>query len=468
MIRVFNHYIPAQIFVLILIEALLLGLSIYSGASIRFGEIDLLLKPSGQAFTPVATVFALLMLMSMATFGLYQRDQMESFSGLFLRLSASFAAGFGTMSLLFYLVPELYLGRGAFAIAFSLAFVAIFLNRLIFYKWAHLGILKPRILVLGTGTRADDVEALASSNGNGGRGSNIIGYFPVKGGQQQKVAVSRIIAEEEMSLCSMVEKYNVNEIVLAVGERRGGVLPLQELLECRLRGVRITELSSFFERERGQLRLDSLNASWLILGEGFRNNAWRDVVKRAFDLAASAVLVCVTFPVMVLTALLIRLDSAGPVLYRQERVGQGGRIFRVYKFRSMCVDAEHDGQPRWAASDDGRTTRVGRWIRKLRIDELPQILNVLKGDMSFVGPRPERPYFVQQLAQEIPYYEARHSLKPGITGWAQVRYSYGASVEDAKEKLQYDLYYVKNHSLFLDVMILFDTIQVVLWGKGAR
>ena len=466
MLRVFNHYVPIPIAVLILVEALILALSIYFGSSIRFGQVSLPLITADLSFGGIATVFAALMLAMMTTFGLYQRDAMDSFVGAMLRLAASFVMGFAIMSLLFYLVPTLFLGRGAFALSCIIAFFALVMVRAAFHKWADWGLLKSRILVLGTGTRADNVEALVNNQANTSS-MEIIGYLPVKGGQDH-VTPTRILPDENASLYSVVKKYAVNEIVLAVRERRGGVLPMQELLECRLRGIRITELSTFFERERGQVRLDSLNASWLILGEGFNNNSFRDVIKRGFDLVASGILLSVTSPVIAITALSIKLDSAGPLFYLQERVGAGGRTFSVCKFRSMRTDAEVAGKPIWATANDDRTTRVGRIIRKLRIDELPQIFNVFKGDMSFVGPRPERPFFVQQLAQEIPYYEARHSIKPGITGWAQVRYPYGASVEDAKEKLQYDLYYVKNHSLFLDIMILIDTVQVVLWGKGAR
>ena len=466
MIRVFNHYVPIPIALLIALEAIVLALSIYFGASLRFGEVALPLVNDYAGFGPIAAVFSAVMLMTMTTFGLYQRDFMDSMRGMLLRLSASFALGFAVMSLTFYVVPDLLFGRGAFGFSILIAFLAIVLLRVAFYKWADWGLMKPRILVLGTGTRADNIEALVSGQGIN-RTMNIVGYLPVKGGQNH-VTPTRILGDEQSSLYSVVKKYAVNEIVLAVRERRGGVLPMQELLECKLRGVRITELSTFFERERGQVRLDSLNASWLILGEGFNNNGLRDTVKRGFDLAASGILLLATSPVIAVTALLIKLDSPGPLFYRQERVGEGGRNFDVCKFRSMRVDAEQAGKPVWATNNDDRTTRVGKIIRKVRIDELPQIFNVFRGDMSFVGPRPERPFFVKQLAQEIPYYEARHSIKPGITGWAQVRYPYGASVEDAKEKLQYDLYYVKNHSLFLDIMVLIDTIQVVLWGKGAR
>jgi sugar transferase (PEP-CTERM system associated) len=211
-----------------------------------------------------------------------------------------------------------------------------------------------------------------------------------------------------------------------------------------------------------------LRASWFIYGDGFRQGLARTVIKRTFDIVVSASLLILALPVMILTAIAIMLESGRPVIYRQERVGQGGQHFNVYKFRSMFADAESDGKPRWAQTNDDRVTRVGRFIRKTRIDELPQLFNVLKGDMSLVGPRPERPFFVRQLEQQLPFYEVRHSVKPGVTGWAQVCYEYGASVDDAGNKLRYDLYYVKNHSLFLDFLILFKTIRVVLTGHGSR
>jgi sugar transferase (PEP-CTERM system associated) len=319
------------------------------------------------------------------------------------------------------------------------------------------------VLVLGTGSRAASVDQLVK-----GKEAyiKVVGYLPTQP-TPDHVDSGRILPKPA-TLMEAVKRHRVNEIVIAVRDRRGGVLPVQELLECRLHGVAVTDLASFFERERCQLHLESLNMSWMIFGEGFRQGFTRETVKRFFDVATSGALIFVTLPVMLITALCIYLEDKGPVLYRQDRIGQGGRVFTIFKFRSMHNDAERDGRPRWAGANDDRTTRVGRVIRKLRIDELPQILNVLRGDMSFVGPRPERPFFVEQLASRIPYYSARHSIKPGITGWAQVRYPYGASLDDAVEKLQYDLYYVKNHTLFLDIMVLIETIQVVLWGKGAR
>jgi sugar transferase (PEP-CTERM system associated) len=270
------------------------------------------------------------------------------------------------------------------------------------------------------------------------------------------------------SLLSVVEKHAIDQIVVAVRDRRGDGFPVKQLLECKIKGIEVVELPTFFEREHRQVLLESLNPSWMVLERGFRQGYFGNAVKRLFDLIMSGALLLLTLPIMLVAALCIYLESGGPALFRQDRVGQGGRVFTLYKFRSMRNDAESDGTPQWAEINDDRSTMVGRLIRKWRIDELPQIFNVLKGEMSFVGPRPERAFFVDQLVTQIPFYALRHTAKPGITGWAQVRYAYGASIDDAIEKLQYDLYYVKNHSLFLDIMILIATVEVVIWGKGAR
>jgi sugar transferase (PEP-CTERM system associated) len=245
-------------------------------------------------------------------------------------------------------------------------------------------------------------------------------------------------------------------------------MPMRELLDCRLAGVQVTDMPTYFEQSVGQIRLDAVSAGWLIFGNGFNQGFVRTTVKRLFDLVSAAALIVLASPLMLITAIAIRLESPGPILYRQERVGLDGKSFDVVKFRSMRTDAEKDGVPRWASAGDSRVTRVGRVIRKVRVDELPQLFSVLMGKMSLVGPRPERPFFVEKLTQDIPFYAVRHSVKPGVTGWAQVSYQYGASQEDTIAKLQYDLYYVKNHSLFLDLVILFETIGVVLTGKGAQ
>ena len=245
-------------------------------------------------------------------------------------------------------------------------------------------------------------------------------------------------------------------------------MPLRELLDCKLQGVRVVDIATYFEITLGQIRLDAVSAGWLIFGEGFNQGLVRTLIKRVFDIVCATLLILLSLPVMLVAAVLILIESGSPIFYFQERVGLNGRLFNVVKFRSMRTDAEKDGKPRWASATDDRVTRVGRVIRKLRIDELPQLVSVLGGDMSLVGPRPERPFFVDKLTQEMPYYAVRQSVKPGLTGWAQVRYHYGASIEDSAEKLQYDLYYVKNHSLFLDIVVLFETVGVVLLGKGAQ
>ncbi|MDD5328887.1 MAG: TIGR03013 family PEP-CTERM/XrtA system glycosyltransferase [Sulfuricella sp.] len=464
MIRIFSHYISKMTLFLVCLEGLLLIASIYLGVSIRFSDGHFSVHDAFGPLWPKAVTFAFCMIMVMAALGLYQAEIREGIQGILLRLGIVFVFGLGVMSLVFYLVPSMYLGRGVFGIAYVAAFVGVLFGRLVFFTWNGPDLLKPRILVLGTGSRAAWVDTIANTSAR--RGLTVVGFLPLDA-IQHYVQPSKVLSAKD-SLMALVRRYGVNEIVVAVRQRRGGGLPMKELLECKLKGVRVIDLSSFIERERGQVRLESLNASWMIMGEGFRQGFFRDFVKRMFDLGASLSLLLVASPVMLLAALAILLEDGAPVLYRQERVGQGGRAFTIYKFRSMRVDAEGDGRPRWAGANDDRTTRVGRIIRKLRIDELPQVFNVLKGEMSFVGPRPERPYFVDQLVFQIPYYAARHSIKPGITGWAQVRYAYGASLHDATEKLQYDLYYVKNHSLFLDIMILIDTVQVVLLGKGAR
>jgi len=325
-------------------------------------------------------------------------------------------------------------------------------------------LMRQRVLVFGTGTRAKLVgRTLQKSDPH----VDLVGYYASPNEAVAEVSAWGILSPNT-SLTDIVMEQQVDEIVVALAERRGGSMPLRELLDCKLHGVRVVDMATHFEKTLGQIRLDSVSAGWLIFGDGFSQGWLRTLVKRLFDLVFALVLIVLASPIMLVAAILIVLESGGPVLYMQERVGLNGRLFNVIKFRSMRTDAEQDGQPRWAAAQDDRVTRVGRIMRKLRIDELPQLFSVLNGDMSLVGPRPERPYFVDKLTQELPYFAVRQSVKPGVTGWAQVRYHYGASVEDSAEKLQYDLYYVKNHTLFLDLVILFETVGVVLTAKGAQ
>ncbi len=466
MIRIFKHYMPASLLVLGVVETAILFLSMYAGVAIRFlrqlnGKFD---ASSVMPIYPKAIAFAAIMLSIMIAMGMYQREHQPQ-AWYYGRLGVSFIVGLAAMTIIFYAVPDLFLGRGVFSIAYVIAFPAIAGARFAYFTLTSYSAYKRRILVLGTGTRAAKVDALEKS-GNGRQGFRVVGYLALQGAHHF-VAKERILRDGG-SLCAIAKKYDVDEIVVGVRDRRAGGLPIDDVLMCKLSGIDIIDLPSFFERETGYVQLQSMNPSWMIFSDGFDRGPLRDVIKRMFDVLVSLLLLGISLPVIIVTAILIKLDSMGPVLYRQERVGQGGVPFDVLKFRSMRIDAEKDGKPRWASQNDDRITRVGRTIRKLRVDELPQIFNVLKGEMSFVGPRPERPYFVEQLSQQIPFFMCRHNVKPGITGWAQIRCSYGASVEEAIEKLQYDLYYVKNHSLFLDLVVMFQTVQVILFGKGSR
>ncbi len=323
--------------------------------------------------------------------------------------------------------------------------------------------LQRRILILGTGDVARQVsESVRATDPR----AIIVGYVPSPNEGEVAVPASQVLPAGG-SLVAVAKRARVSEVIVALAERRCGSMSLRDLLDCKVSGIRVSDLSTHFEKQLGQIRLEYVNAGWLVFGEGFNQGIRRTVIKRVFDIVSALALIALTAPLMLITMVLIALDSRGPIFYRQERVGLNGKPFNVVKFRSMRTDAERDG-PRWAGASDDRVTRVGRVIRKLRIDELPQLFNVLKGEMSLVGPRPERPVFVDPLTRDIPFYAVRHSIKPGVTGWAQVRYQYGSTVDDAKQKLQYDLFYVKNHTLFLDLLILFETVTVVLTGKGAR
>jgi sugar transferase (PEP-CTERM system associated) len=322
-----------------------------------------------------------------------------------------------------------------------------------------------RVLVLGTGPEALAVEtSLEVANRPG---LELAGFYPLEKVPVRSIAASRIVSNQ-LTLEETVKHLGIDEIIVAVREQRGGVLPMRALLECRLSGIQITDLPRFFERVHGRVPIESLKASWLIYGKGFRQTWLRGFVKRSFDIIATAVLLLIALPIMAVIAFLISLDGGTPIIYRQERVGCRGQKFTLLKFRSMTKDAEKDGQASWASINDSRITAVGRFMRRTRIDELPQLINVFRGEMSFVGPRPERPQFVATLTEKIPFYGVRHSVKPGLTGWAQVRYTYGGNVEESVKKLEYDLYYVKNHTLLLDLLILLKTVRVVVLGEGAR
>jgi len=421
-------------------------------------------KPLSTTAAP-AFVFAALMLSLNGAFGIYRRQERISVASYVLRLLLAPAIGVPLAYLIAEALPGGFLFQDHLGVVVLFAFTSLLLVRHIVVL-PMVGMMLPhRVMVLGTGPEARLVEAsLAAAHPPGLR---LVGFYALEKVQDMVVSPSRVIAMGDQ-FEETVKALGIDEIIVAVRQQRGGVLPLRELLECRLNGVQITDLARFFERVHGQVPIESLKVSWLIYGRGYRQNWLRTLVKRVFDVSVAALLLLLTLPIMAAAALMIVFEGGAPIIYRQERVGLRGKKFTVLKFRSMSRDAEKGGAATWASANDARVTRVGRVLRRFRIDELPQLINVLRGEMSFVGPRPERPEFVAMLTEQIPFYAVRHSVKPGLTGWAQVRYSYGATVEQSVRKLEYDLYYVKNHTLVLDLVILFETIRVVLLGEGAR
>jgi sugar transferase (PEP-CTERM system associated) len=335
--------------------------------------------------------------------------------------------------------------------------------RIAFNHLAHAPHLEERVLIVGTGLTA---RKLAQQIGRQQDFAyRLVGF--VDEAQNPSMIRQHDVLGTAADIDRIVATRHVDRIVVGLSDRRGR-LPIEQLLRAKMSGVRVEDATTTYERLTGKILLDDLKPSWLIFSDGFRASRGTRFVKRMLDLSLSIILAIVSAPFMALTAMAIRLDSAGPLLYSQGRVGENGAIFKIYKFRSMRTDAELTGEPVWARENDERVTRVGRFIRTSRLDELPQLWNVMRGDMSFVGPRPERPFFVDQLAQEIPFYLQRHAVKPGLTGWAQVKYRYGSTVEDAMEKLRYDLYYIKHLSIVFDLTIVLDTVKVILFGKGAK
>jgi sugar transferase (PEP-CTERM system associated) len=462
MFKISNHYVSKVVFALLLFEIAILFGAGYMGVNIRLlSEHN---WPNNfQKFFPASCAFTLAITIGMSALGLYQCNLNENLRATFLRLMPSFAIALVVLLLVFYIAPELYLGRGILLLAFLIAGIGILAARVLFFKLTESRMLVSKIIFLGASELVRDCVEAARNNIRNHK-YDIVGAIPVVGEESCMFKEGLINAAD--SLLAATGRYRAREIVVAVQNRRGGNLRIQELLECKLKGIHVIDATAFFEREACQIRLDCLQPSWLVFGNGFDQSIIRTFIKRSFDLLISAVLLPLLAPVMLGAMLCIYLEDRSPVFYRQERVGMNGKTFMVLKFRSMKNNAEKAGQPQWATSNDPRVTRVGAIMRKFRIDELPQLINVFKGEMSFVGPRPERPFFVDQFSKEILFYNVRHSVKPGITGWAQVQYRYGASKEDAIQKLQYDLYYVKNNSLFLDILILIDTLSVVLFGAG--
>lgn len=446
-------------------EAVILYSSVYVAGLIVFrGNLELCEQVLGQ-LAPKGANLALIMILSFLSMGLYQLHQRVYFREIIARVVVGFLVGSVALAVTFYFFPFLNISPLIWIIAVIYSFISLLSLRYFFLRTVDENIFRRNVLVLGAGDRAASISDLRRRADR--RGFRLLGMIPVDGDTISLKTIDLI--DKNRSLLDIAIERDADDIVIALDERRGN-LPIKELLKCKLHGIDVLDLLEFLERESGKIRVDLVNPGWLIFSSGFKVTKIRRIIKRIVDILVSITALLLTWPVLILVALAIKLEDGfgQPVLYRQLRVGYKGEQFIVFKFRSMKLDSEPDGQALWASKNDSRVTRIGRLIRKAHIDELPQIFNVLRGQMSIVGPRPERPSFVATLSESIPYYDERHTVKPGVTGWAQLKYSYGSSLQDAVEKLHYDLYYVKNQNLVLDLAIMIQTVEVVLWGKGAR
>jgi len=461
MIRLFKHYIPNAVLLLGLFDFVLLIAAGELGWITRAWQLGIAVGDIRERWVPLL-IFAALVQTAMISVGVYGSDALRSMRYAGARLLVAISLGIIALSAVYFMLPGHTLWRSNLFYAMFIAIALLLTIRFMLSGLLGTAPFRRRILVLGAGARADRLRKLGEKQE---AGFVIAGYVGMSA--QPPVIDEAIHRDAIANLTRYVENLGVSEVVLALEERRNA-LPLKDLLRIKTTGVHVNEFSTFLERETGRVDLDTVNPSWLIFSDGFSSGQMvSSAIKRLFDIVASLILLVVTMPVVAVFAVLVKLDSKGPAFFRQVRVGLYGQDFALIKLRSMCVDAEADGA-QWAAKADPRVTRIGRIIRKLRIDELPQAWTVLKGEMSFVGPRPERPEFVSDLEEKLPFYAERHMVKPGITGWAQINYPYGASIEDSRHKLEYDLYYAKNYTPFLDLLILLQTLRVVLWNEGAR
>ncbi len=469
-IRIFKHYIRTPYVILATLEAIAIVLSVYLAVYLRH-----LLDPARTDYDPAGLLIPALWVSFVLLFcnlamSVYAAQLKEGFSGMVVRSLVSFCLlGSVALYLSNLLFPGVALASGITSLVITISLLLVLAIRVVFFRMVDAGALRRRVLIIGAGAKARQIwENVCLSSGQ--RAFELFGFVPC-GDEEIKVDASRVLKFDE-SLPVFALKNGIDEIVVAPDDRRlgfSGAVSMEQLLDCKMNGAEVLEAVTFCEKELGQIELTLLYPGWLIFSDGFRFNALRTYTKRAFDLFASTLLLILVWPFMLLTALAVAAESGfrDPVFYRQIRTGQNGIPFGLMKFRSMRVDAEKGGAV-WAKQNDDRVTRVGKFIRSTRLDELPQIYNILKGDMSFIGPRPERPEFVAELVAQVPYYDERHRVKPGLMGWAQLCYPYGASIDDAAQKLRYDLYYIKNHSILLDLMIVVQTVEVVLVGNGVR
>lgn len=463
MIKIFNQYYPIRNVLFVVGEGGLIFLSVILAAIVRLGGLDDGWLGDNLIWSKIFLI-TLVCQVSLYYFDLYDLKVTDTFLELGIRLLHALGVASIGLAVIYYIFPQFIMGRGIFFI--TLAFLVLLVTswRFIYNLILRKNMFAQRLLLVGNGRLAADI--LAELEDKLDSGYKIVGLVPMARGERTSQTEIPIF-ENIQDLKRLVEEEKVDKIVVSMDERRGA-LPVAELLDCRMNGTPVIEGETFYEILTGKILVEKINPSWLIFSEGFKKTPLHRVTKRLVGFALASIGLLITAPVILITAIAIKLDSRGPVFFKQERIGENGRIFKVYKFRSMRTDAELNSGPVWAQEDDPRITRVGRIIRNLRIDEIPQMWNVLKGNMSFVGPRPERPHFVNELRKIVPYYDQRHTVRPGITGWAQVLYPYGASEEDALQKLKYDLYYVKHMSVVMDLLIVVKTIKIVLFGRGSR
>ncbi len=462
MFRIFKHYVPHAVVLLALLDFLLLVTAAELAWIVRARQINMFVDPLITRLLPLLT-FAVAVQTAMIAVGVYGIDALLSLRFAAARLLVAISLGVIFMSIMFFALPGITLWRSNSLYAMVFGYILLVFVRALFGKLLGSDGFKRRLLVLGAGPRAARIRSLAAEKGVG---FIVVGHVSMNDCEPViPTAINRVHID---NLAEHATLLNASEIVLALEERRNA-LPINDLIRVKTTGVHVNELTSFLERETGRVDLDTVNPSWLIFSDGFSSGRrLSSFAKRIFDIVASLALLVIAAPLILITAIIVKFESKGPAFFRQTRVGLYGEPFELIKLRSMREDAEVNGEAVWAQKNDPRITRVGAVIRKTRIDELPQVWSVLKGDMSFVGPRPERPEFVTDLETKLNYYAERHMVKPGITGWAQINYPYGASLEDARHKLEYDLYYAKNYTPFLDVLILLQTLRVILWPEGAR
>ncbi|MDB5713180.1 MAG: family PEP-CTERM/XrtA system glycosyltransferase [Sphingomonadales bacterium] len=462
MFRLFKHYVPYPVLLLAVFDCVILFASAELAWVIRAHQIGMAVGSLFDRLPPLIS-FAIALQLAMIAVGVYGVDSFQSLRFAAARLLVAICLGVIFLSVTYFLIPGKTLWRSNSLYAMAIAFASLVVVRALLGKTLGSGAFKRRVLVLGAGQRANRLNKLAEAKG---AAFTVVGNVDM--GDVTSVIPTAVPRQFIHNLVEYVGRLGANEVVLALEERRKAI-PMDDLLRVRTAGIHVNEISTFLERETGRVDLRSTNPSWLIFSDGFSSGRrLSSFAKRVFDIVASSVLLLACLPLILFTAILVKLDSRGPAFYRQSRVGLYGQEFAIIKLRSMRTDAEIAGQAVWAEENDPRITRVGRIIRRIRVDELPQLWTVLRGGMSFVGPRPERPSFVAELAQKMPYYAERHMVKPGITGWAQINYPYGANLDDARHKLEYDLYYAKNYTPFLDVVILLQTFRVVLFPSGAR